>query len=168
MTKRTYESDAIRVFWDSERCIHTGFCLQTEPDVFDVGRRPWIDVDAAEADAVAAAIEQCPTGALRYERLDGRPGEQSPPETVMIPWPNGPLIVKGTARVETRRGEVFAREHRLALCRCGASNNQPFCDNSHREVGFRDNPKVVADERQAAASPSDVGPKQQTGPPAEA
>lgn len=168
MTKRTYESDGIRVLWDSERCIHTGICLQREPSVFDVTRRPWVDIDAADADAVAAAVEQCPTGALRYERLDGQPGEQPPPETVIIPWPNGPLLVRGTVRVETRSGDVFAHEHRVALCRCGNSNNQPFCDNSHRQAGFRDNPKVVADNRREAASPSDVAPQQEPGPPSEA
>jgi uncharacterized Fe-S cluster protein YjdI/CDGSH-type Zn-finger protein len=163
VTKRTYESDAIRVFWDSERCIHTAFCLRSEPEVFDVERRPWVDIDAADADAVAAAIEECPSGALRYERLDGQRGEQPPAETVIVPWPNGPLVVKGNVRVETRRGEVFAHEHRVALCRCGTSRNQPFCDNSHREAGFRDNPKVVSDQRDKAASPSDVG-QEQAGP----
>lgn len=165
MTKRTYESEAIRVFWDSERCIHTGFCLRAEPRVFDVGRRPWVDIDGADADSVAAAVEQCPTGALRYERLDGHPGEQAPAETVVVPLPNGPLVVKGTVRVETRQGEVFAHEHRVALCRCGNSSNQPFCDNSHREAGFRDNPKVVADDRQKADSPLDVVAEPQQGLP---
>lgn len=168
MTKRAYESEAIRVFWDSERCIHTGICLRSEPDVFDIGRRPWVDIEAAEVDSVAAAVEQCPTGALRYERLDGQPGEQPPVETVIVPWPNGPLVVKGTVRVEARRGEVFASEHRVALCRCGTSRNQPFCDNSHRESGFRDNPKVVADERDEAVSPSGIAPDPQPGSPTEA
>lgn len=165
MTKRTYENEAIRVFWDSARCIHTGFCLRTEPAVFDVERRPWVDIDATNADSVATAVEKCPTGALRYERLDGLPGEQPPAETVIVPWPNGPLVVTGTVRVETRRGEVFAHEHRVALCRCGTSGNQPFCDNSHLEAGFRDNPRVVTDERHEADSPSDVAPKPQLGSP---
>jgi uncharacterized Fe-S cluster protein YjdI len=66
--RRTYETDAIRVHWDSARCIHTGVCLRTLPQVFDTSRRPWVDIEAADADAIADAVERCPTGALRYER----------------------------------------------------------------------------------------------------
>lgn len=75
MTKRTYESTQIRVYWNSARCIHTAICLKTLPEVFDVQRRPWIAINAAEADEITHAVEQCPTGALAYERLDDAPGE---------------------------------------------------------------------------------------------
>ena len=46
--QRTYETDAIRVHWDSSRCIHTGICLRTLPSVFSLRRRPWVDLRGAD------------------------------------------------------------------------------------------------------------------------
>ena len=156
MAKRTYTTDAIEVLWNSERCVHTGICLKTLPEVFDTSRRPWVTVDAAEADAIAAAIERCPSGALAYRRLDGRSGEVPPAETTIVPWPNGPLYVRGSVEVRDRRGELFAAGTRMALCRCGHSQNQPFCDLSHREAGFKNNPRVIPPRRETAQSPGEI------------
>jgi CDGSH-type Zn-finger protein/uncharacterized Fe-S cluster protein YjdI len=134
--RRTYETDAIRVHWDSARCIHTGFCLHALPQVFDTGRRPWVDIEAADADAIAAAVERCPTGALRYERLDGAPGDEPQRPTLVVPIPDGPLLTIGDLHVQTPEGEEITHENRLTLCRCGKSRNQPFCDNSHMRRGW--------------------------------
>jgi CDGSH-type Zn-finger protein/uncharacterized Fe-S cluster protein YjdI len=138
--QRTYENDRIRVHWDSARCIHTGICLRALPDVFDTGRRPWVDIDGAEADAVAETVERCPTGALRYERLDGEDGEQPERPTKVIPIPDGPLLMIGDLQVEQPDGEPITHEGRLTLCRCGLSRNQPFCDNSHLRRFWRSGP----------------------------
>ena len=135
--QRTYATDRIAVYWDSTRCIHTGRCLVALPRVFDVRRRPWVDVRAADADAIARAVELCPTGALRYDRLDGERGEQPRRPTLVVPIDDGPLLVLGDVHVRTPEGDTIAREFRLTLCRCGKSQNQPFCDNSHRASGFR-------------------------------
>jgi CDGSH-type Zn-finger protein len=55
----------------------------------------------------------------------------------MIPIPDGPLLVRGDLRlVDPDTGGVIAEETRVALCRCGKSKNQPFCDNSHRPQPF--------------------------------
>ena len=140
MAKRTYESDAIRVFWDSSRCIHAGFCVRNGEGTFDTQRRPWVDLTAAEAEVVASTIEQCPSGALQFERLDGSPGEQVQVPTTIIPLPNGPNAVRGNFDVTDRHGRSFSVGPRATLCRCGASENQPFCDNAHREAGFRSYP----------------------------
>lgn len=156
MVERSYSTDRIAVHWNSELCIHTAICLNALPDVFDVNRRPWMEIDAADADAVAATVEKCPTGALTYERLDGEPGEQPPAETTVIPWPNGPLMVRGNVTVRDAKGKVFGAGPRFTLCRCGASRNQPFCDLSHREIGFRNNPRVVPINRETAESPQDI------------
>ena len=135
--RRDYENDSIVVHWDSARCIHTGICLRALPEVFDTERRPWVDIDAADADAIAETVERCPTGALRYERLDGRPGEEPYRPTIVMPIENGPLLLVGDLLVEGPDGEPIAHEGRLTLCRCGKTRNQPFCDNSHLRRGWR-------------------------------
>jgi uncharacterized Fe-S cluster protein YjdI len=135
---RTYETDEIRVFWNSTRCTHVAYCLNALPEVFDVERRPWIDVSAASAEEVAAAVRLCPTGALRYKALSNLADEEPDDPTTIELRPNGPLIIRGRVKITNARGEVIAEEARVALCRCGASENKPFCDNSHRATHFRD------------------------------
>ncbi len=51
---------------------------------------------------------------------------------------NGPLVCAGALQVSGRDGAVIQQGESFALCRCGASNNKPFCDGSHREAGFED------------------------------
>lgn len=50
--------------------------------------------------------------------------------------PNGPLRVRGVG-LSADDGTVFEHAERFSLCRCGRSNTMPFCDGSHKEVGFR-------------------------------
>ncbi|MFN6569383.1 CDGSH iron-sulfur domain-containing protein [Dendronalium sp. ChiSLP03b] len=56
----------------------------------------------------------------------------------IAPSPNGPLLVQGPLEVCTGTGRTVTRTTQTALCRCGASNNKPFCDGSHAKVGFKD------------------------------
>jgi CDGSH-type Zn-finger protein/uncharacterized Fe-S cluster protein YjdI len=135
--RRTYENDAIAVHWDASKCIHTGRCLRALPSVFDTGRRPWVEIDAADADAVAAAVETCPSGALWYERRDGAGAERPRDPTVVVPATNGPLVVMGNVSVKTPDGDELGSEPRLTLCRCGATRNPPYCDNSHLARNFQ-------------------------------
>jgi uncharacterized Fe-S cluster protein YjdI len=134
---RMYTGAAIEVDWEPALCIHTQKCVHSLPRVFKADERPWIVVDAAEADEVAAAIEKCPTGALHYRRLDGGAQEQAPAEATVDPRPNGPLFVRGRLRIVGDDGEVIREDTRVALCRCGGSANKPFCDGTHRKIGFR-------------------------------
>lgn len=138
---RTYESAEIRVHWDASRCIHTAICLQMLPAVFDVQARPWISLDSSDAATIAETVRACPTGALRYDSEQLGPEVPPEPTTVEV-RPNGPLLVRGRVTVHGPRGRGARDEVRLALCRCGASANKPYCDNSHHLVGFRD-PGVV-------------------------
>lgn len=48
----------------------------------------------------------------------------------------GPLYLRGEIELTDARGETTAIGPRAALCRCGASENKPFCDLSHRTIGF--------------------------------
>jgi Iron-binding zinc finger CDGSH type/Divergent 4Fe-4S mono-cluster len=105
--------------------------------VFDVSRRPWVDVDAAGPDEIAAVIRSCPTDALRYRPGPELPDEEPASPTTIEPRPNGPLYVRGRIQIVDRHGDVIGEETRVALCRCGASANKPFCDNSHRRIKFR-------------------------------
>jgi len=52
------------------------------------------------------------------------------------PLPNGPLLVEGRLTVRAGSGRDAWRGERAALCRCGASKNKPFCDGSHKDIGF--------------------------------
>ena len=107
------------------------------PQVFKPEARPWVAVDEGDADAIAATVETCPTGALHYRRLDGGPQEQAQEDTTVEPRPNGPLFVRGHVRIVDEDGQLIREDTRAALCRCGGSENKPFCDGSHRRIGFR-------------------------------
>jgi len=133
---RVYASDAIEVHWEPRFCIHVQNCVRKLPTVFRADARPWIVVDGADAEAVAATIEQCPTGALHYRRLDGGTEEHVPAEAIVEPRPNGPLFVRGRLRIVGDDGALIREDTRVALCRCGASANKPFCDGTHRRIGF--------------------------------
>ena len=155
MDVKDYSNEAIVVHWDASRCIHTGICTRSLPDVFDIARRPWISVDGATADDIAKAVDACPTGALRYERRDGAAAEAIEDVTTIVPMRNGPLYLRGRLRVTLPDGSVVAEETRLALCRCGATANAPFCDNSHRGVGYRSG-EVTGPPGSRADSPADI------------
>lgn len=151
--RRTYATDAIEVRWEPRLCIHTGNCVRGLPQVFDPERRPWVAVDAADAGEIARTIETCPTGALRYRRLDGGRQER-PDEPITIEQrPNGPLFVRGLVRVVDADGGTVREDVRLALCRCGASENKPFCDGSHRRVGFTTAQRAAGGDRDRRSEP---------------
>jgi len=142
MAKRlqTYQAEHITVTFDPNLCVHSARCLAGLPKVFDVGRRRWIDPNAAPADAIVGVIDKCPSGALKY-RLPGTPEPAVAPArrdfTVVTLSSDGPLVLEGHVRVQTAGGETLRETDRVALCRCGGTRNQPFCDGSHVRVGFR-------------------------------
>ena len=54
------------------------------------------------------------------------------------PAKDGPYLVTGCERLENfGDGKVFDTANTVALCRCGASKNKPFCDGTHKEIGFQ-------------------------------
>lgn len=134
---RVYRSATIAVYWNPRVCMHAARCVAGLPGVFKPGERPWVHVDAASADDIAEVITRCPSGALHFERLDGGPAEEPDAHMTITPRPNGPLYVRGRIRITSASGDVIREDTRVALCRCGHSEIKPFCDGSHRRVGFK-------------------------------
>jgi CDGSH-type Zn-finger protein len=55
-----------------------------------------------------------------------------------VACPDGPLLVRGAFEVVDPDGAVLPRTRRtVALCRCGASVLKPYCDGSHKLIGFK-------------------------------
>jgi uncharacterized Fe-S cluster protein YjdI len=131
-----YKGQDIIVRYDNNRCIHAAECTGGLPAVFVRGGRPWVQPDQVTADQVAGVIMRCPSGALKFERLDKGPAEPTPTETTIYPVEDGPLYMRGDLTITTPDGEMH-RDTRIAFCRCGASHNKPFCDRSHEGIGFK-------------------------------
>ncbi|MGB6361884.1 MAG: CDGSH iron-sulfur domain-containing protein [Thermoanaerobaculia bacterium] len=142
-----YESPDIVVRFEAKRCIHAEECVHGLPEVFDRQGRPWIEPEKGSAGEIAEVVLRCPTGALRFERLDGWPAERTPVSNSGRVVANGPVYLEGDLELQMPDGSVL-KETRVALCRCGASKNKPFCDNSHIESGFED-PGAVTDRRRS-------------------
>ncbi len=51
--------------------------------------------------------------------------------------PNGPLLLNGNFTIVAASGRRAWSGTRAALCRCGHSQNKPFCDGSHKDAGFQ-------------------------------
>ena len=123
---------SLTVLFDGKRCIHSRHCVLDAPGVF-LANTPgdWIVPDATTVETLVGVAHACPSGAIRYERHDGGAEEAAPPVNVARIRENGPLAVHASLEIEGH-GAMF----RATLCRCGASNNKPFCDGSHAAAGF--------------------------------
>lgn len=132
----TYESDEITVTWDKIKCIHAKECVHGLHGVFDINENPWIQPGKENADKVAEVVSRCPTGALQFIRNDGGSEEAIPEKNELTIIEDGPIYISGDIKIKNLDGEVIAEETRVAMCRCGASNNKPYCDNSHIKAGF--------------------------------
>ena len=134
---RSYKRDEITVTYQPRRCTHVAECLRRAPNVFNTWEQPWVQVDNGTIDEIVDAVERCPTGALHYERTDGGAQEMPRATNVVFVARHGPYYVRGDLEIVMPDGSVL-QETRAALCRCGASQSRPFCDNAHREIQFRD------------------------------
>lgn len=131
--RRNYTGTELDVSYDIARCIHAAECLRGLPAVFDRFRRPWVLPDAGDAEQVAEVVRRCPSGALQY--AGSEPERPDQPNTVIL-VPDGPLYLRGQLVLVDAEGQELHRDTRMSLCRCGASENKPFCDNSHIRTGF--------------------------------
>ncbi len=135
--RKSYAGKRITVFDNRSLCAHAGFCTDELKSVFRQHDEPWIESDGAEMKKVVATIRKCPSGALSYA-IDGVEAEAPRRAPMVTVTENGPYAVTGGIELAgVKFGDGATREH-YTLCRCGASNNKPFCDGSHWDAGFRD------------------------------
>ncbi len=140
MTRKihSFEGNDITVTYDVKRCIHAAECVHGLPEVFDPDKKPWIQPTNGGNNEIAEVVRRCPTGALHYDRRDGGTPEVPESRNTLAISIDGPLYLRGDIEVRDSKGEVLLRDTRVALCRCGASKDKPFCDNSHQNIEFRD------------------------------
>ncbi|WP_226036881.1 CDGSH iron-sulfur domain-containing protein [Aquibacillus saliphilus] len=55
---------------------------------------------------------------------------------------NGSIRVTGDVELLDADGNVYESKPAFSLCRCGASSNKPFCDGTHKKIGFEDRSRV--------------------------
>lgn len=120
---------------DPSLCTHAGHCADRFTDVWEMIRRT---SDPAVRARLQRMVELCPSGRLAYApSTEDEPVEpEFQPSIAVIE--DGPLWVRGGIPVESSDGTTYEIRNRVTLCRCGHSSNKPFCDGTHKVVGFRD------------------------------
>jgi CDGSH-type Zn-finger protein len=125
---------------DSESlCAFARFC--------DAGKRIWNEVEEDSQDSKDLTIRManhCPAGRLvSWDNKTGEPIERHLPKSIGVIEDlglgvSGPLWVRGGILIESQDGKPFEVRNRVTLCRCGSSNNMPFCNGSHASIKFND------------------------------
>ena len=139
--RKNYVGKRITIHDNRRICSHAAECVNNSPSVFKLNARPWINPDAADIEEIINTIRKCPSGALSYS-IDGieyRDQNQRVKPMITV-FKDGPYLVSGGIVLSGEKiqwAEGSSKEH-YALCRCGASNNKPFCDGMHRTINFKD------------------------------
>jgi len=124
--------EKLELDFEARRCIHSRFCVTWAPQVFLANvKGPWIHPDAVPVEQLVEVAHACPSGAIRYRRLDGGPPEPVPPVNLASVREGGPYAFRGELQIDGAPAGF-----RATLCRCGASKSKPYCDGSHHEIGF--------------------------------
>ncbi len=128
----TVRGEKLELQFVAQRCIHSRFCVTWAPEVF-LANVPgaWIHPDAMPVERVVEVAHACPSGAIRYRRLDGGAEESAPPVNLASVREGGPYAFRAELRIDGA-----AAGYRATLCRCGASKHKPYCDGSHHAIGF--------------------------------
>jgi len=136
ITKK-YSNGELTVVWQPSKCIHAAECVKALPQVYDPKAKPWINAENASTEELKDQISKCPSGALSYF-MNGEENQESQSlKTKIEVLENGPLLVYGTLTVTDQDGNEDVKNKTTAFCRCGASNNKPYCDGSHIKVDFK-------------------------------
>ena len=128
-----YRGGDLTMFDDRTLCTQAGYCG-------DRFRNVWAMIADAASPEVAERIRHmsslCPSGRLATQP-DGateRDEIDYGPSVGVIT--DGPLWIRGGVPVVAADGTPYETRNRVTLCRCGHSQNKPFCDGSHKAVGF--------------------------------
>jgi CDGSH-type Zn-finger protein len=125
-------------------CAFARFC-DPKGQVWNLVNRT--DDSAARKDFVQEACD-CPSGRLvAWDNATGKPAEPKyNPSIALTEDPakhcSGPVWLRGGVQVIGADGFKYEVRNRVTLCRCGASQNKPFCDGQHAAIGFRAAPAV--------------------------
>ena len=139
--RRNYVGKEITIHDNRRICSHAKECVNNLPSVFKLGSKPWIDSDGSKVQDIINTVRKCPSGALSYSIGDIEyrdPKEQRDPIVTVLK--NGPYYITGGIDLigeNIEFGEGASKEH-YTLCRCGASENKPFCDGTHGIINFKD------------------------------
>jgi CDGSH-type Zn-finger protein len=133
---REFPGREITIVDDFSLCAHAGECVDGAPETFftkgSKGRESHPDQSSAEQ--IIATIRRCPSGSLLY-KLRGKLVHEYFAEPAIRVEKDGPLHVQQMKLAGEARP---ATEDHYTLCRCGASQNKPFCDGMHAKTNFSD------------------------------
>lgn len=159
---RKYSNKDITVYWKPDACVHASYCYRELIEVFDPGRRPWVDMNGASTESIIEVVNMCPTEALTWKWNDEEKNKDiSADQTNHIVFrrpellrskepsgneemvsvkimPDGPIVIKGSYTLKYSGNTKDIKDGLISICRCEASNHQPFCDGIHRKIGFED------------------------------
>ena len=63
---KKYTNGEVTVVWQPAKCIHSTICFNGLPQVFDPGKRPWVNIQGAKTEKIVSQVKECPSGALSY------------------------------------------------------------------------------------------------------
>jgi CDGSH-type Zn-finger protein len=143
----TYDGEQVTVFDNRGVCQHSGFCTDRLNTVFRTNAEPFVAPSGGRMDEIVRAVRDCPSGALGLA-FDGHEqraladwhGRRYQAVEITKDGPyriTGGLSLTGPDGAAVPQGAGASREH-YALCRCGHSQNKPFCSGMHWYVGFSD------------------------------
>src|SRR5271165_2460569 len=143
----SYPGVQVTIFDNRGICQHSGFCTDRLPTVFRTDAEPFVAPSGGPMDEVIRAVRDCPSGALSlaFDDTEARDladwhGLRQQAIEVSLDGPyrvTGAIPLADAAGSEIPRAAGSSREH-YALCRCGHSQNKPFCSGMHWYIQFRD------------------------------
>lgn len=87
------------------------------------------------------------------------------PEPTITLYRDGPYLVRGPFRLTDQEGnEIDVGRRTVALCRCGKSRIRPFCDGTHKAIGFTAPTGAEEPQRAGLARPGDDGARASMSP----